>query len=72
MPGAVCVATQSVHVNACWTGARPLNERSRGDHVCPRVGVQLRPGQVLHLTEGLLHAVKALEPTTLSVTLLLH
>lgn len=35
---ALRVAAQSVHVNACWTGAHSLNERSRVDHVCPSVG----------------------------------
>lgn len=46
--------------------------RGSVDFQLPEGPVQLRPGQVLHLTEGLLHAVRALEPTTLSVTLLLH
>ena len=41
------------------------------EHAAPHPAL-IQVGQVLHLTEGLLHAVRALEPTTLSVTLLLH
>ena len=44
--------------------------RGRVDFELPDGTVQLVPGRLLHLTEGLRHAVDALEPTTLTVTLL--
>ncbi|GAA1390814.1 cupin domain-containing protein [Luteococcus peritonei] len=45
--------------------------RGRVDFELPDRTVHLVPGQVLHLTPMLRHAVTALEPTTLTVTMLL-
>lgn len=45
--------------------------RGRVDFTLPEGVIELGPGQVLHLTPKLRHAVKALEPTTLTVTMLL-
>lgn len=44
--------------------------RGRVDFQLPDGAVELVPGRLLHLTEGLRHAVDALEPSTLTVTLL--
>lgn len=45
--------------------------RGRVAFELPDRTVELLPGQVLHLTPMLRHAVRALEPTTLTVTMLL-
>ncbi|WP_168583005.1 cupin domain-containing protein [Gephyromycinifex aptenodytis] len=45
--------------------------RGSVDFTLPERTVRLTPGQVLHLTPMLRHAVHALEPTTLTVTMLL-
>lgn len=44
--------------------------RGRVNFTLPDGVVDLAPGRVLHLTAGLRHAVDAVEPTTLTVTLL--
>lgn len=45
--------------------------RGRVEFTLPDGPITLEPGQVIHLTPMLRHAVKALEPTTLTVTMLL-
>ncbi|GAA1719879.1 cupin domain-containing protein [Propioniferax innocua] len=45
--------------------------RGRVEFTLPDGPITLEPGQVLHLTPMLRHAVTALEPTTLTVTMLL-
>ena len=45
--------------------------RGRVEFTLPDRTVELAPGQLLHLTPMLRHAVKAVEPTTLTVTMLL-
>ena len=45
--------------------------RGEVDFELPDRTERLRPGQVLHLTPMLRHAVRALAPTTLTVTMLL-
>lgn len=45
--------------------------RGRAELVVPDRTIDLRPGMVLHLTALLRHSVRALEPTTLTVTMLL-
>lgn len=45
--------------------------RGRVTFTLPNGAVELVPGRLLHLTPKLRHAVKALEPTTLTVTMLL-
>ena len=45
--------------------------RGRVEFTLPDGPIELAPGQVLHLTPMLRHAVRALEPTTLTVTMLL-
>ncbi|MDO4918793.1 cupin domain-containing protein [Kocuria sp.] len=44
--------------------------RGRVNFTLPDGVLELGPGRVLHLTEGLRHAVDAVETTTLTVTLL--
>lgn len=46
-------------------------ERGAAEVTLPDRVVTLRPGGLVHLTPMLRHAVKALEPTTLTVTMLL-
>lgn len=45
--------------------------RGRVEFTLPDRTVDLRPGALLHLTPMLRHAVRAVEPTTLTVTMLL-
>lgn len=45
--------------------------RGRVEFTLPDRVIPLVPGEVLHLTPMLRHAVRALEPTTLTVTMLL-
>ena len=45
--------------------------RGRVEFGLPDRTVDLRPGEILHLTPKLRHSVRALEPTTLTVTMLL-
>ena len=45
--------------------------RGRVEFGLPDRTIELRPGEVLHLTPKLRHRVRALEPTTLTVTMLL-
>lgn len=45
--------------------------RGRVEFGLPDRTVDLRPGEILHLTAKLRHSVRALEPTTLTVTMLL-
>ena len=45
--------------------------RGRVDFGLPDRTIRLQPGEILHLTPKLRHRVKALEPTTLTVTMLL-
>ncbi|GAB3622330.1 hypothetical protein GCM10027418_04120 [Mariniluteicoccus endophyticus] len=45
--------------------------RGRVEFTLPDRTIELQPGEVLHLTPMLRHAVKAVEPTTLTVTMLL-
>lgn len=45
--------------------------RGRVEFGLPDRTVDLRPGEILHLTAQLRHWVRALEPTTLTVTMLL-
>ncbi len=45
--------------------------RGRVEFGLPDRTVDLRPGEILHLTPQLRHSVRALEPTTLTITMLL-
>lgn len=45
--------------------------RGRVEFGLPDRSIELRPGEILHLTPALRHRVRALEPTTLTVTMLL-
>ncbi|MGX1859028.1 cupin domain-containing protein [Dietzia sp. NPDC055340] len=45
--------------------------RGRVDFGLPDRTIRLQPGEILHLTPKLRHRVRALEPTTLTVTMLL-
>lgn len=45
--------------------------RGRVEFGLPDRTVDLRPGEFLHLTPKLRHSVRALEPTTLTITMLL-
>ncbi|WP_375546285.1 AraC family ligand binding domain-containing protein [Dietzia sp. NCCP-2495] len=45
--------------------------RGSVDFGLPDRTIRLQPGEILHLTPQLRHSVTALEPTTLTVTMLL-
>lgn len=45
--------------------------RGRVEFGLPDRTLDLRPGEIVHLTPRLQHSVRALEPTTLTVTMLL-
>ena len=45
--------------------------RGRVEFGLPDRTLELRTGEILHLTAGLRHRVRALEPTTLTITMLL-